>query len=216
LGYWETNEIPAWVIERLTPEMTVKNYDRSDGFRKDPNVSTGSAASSDYTNSGYDRGHMAPAADFAYDEKAMYESFYISNICPQNPNLNRGVWASLEDWVRLRSAREKSLIVVTGPVVTGAVTRIGKNGVAIPHGFYKVVLDETPPKKMIAFFFANREGEDKVLSNHVRTVDEIEALAGLDFFPNLPLSVQAELEATSDFGAWERGQAKSGFVVILR
>jgi len=170
--------------------------------------------SSDYTNSGYDRGHMAPAADFSYDETAMYESFYMSNIAPQVPNLNRGVWASLEEWVRTAATRERSLLVVTGPVVTGEVARIGKNGVAVPQGFYKALCDLTPPQKMIGFLYANREGEPKDIAGHAVSIDALEALTGLDLFAALSNDTQ---EASCDFSAWEKPPERAnGFLILVK
>jgi len=186
----------------------------SSGFRADKAVSTGSAATSDYTNSGYDRGHMAPAADFSYDETAMYESFYMSNMAPQVPNLNRGVWASLEEWTRNVATREKKLLVVTGPVVTGEVARIGKNEVAVPHGFYKALYDLTPPRKMIGFLYANKEGESKDIATHAVSVDTIEALTGLDLFATFSNDTQ---EAVCNYAAWTNATEKAtGFVVVIR
>mgnify|MGYP002228685760 FL=1 len=105
-----------------------------------------SATNEDYTRSGYDRGHMAPAGDMKWSAKAMRESFYLSNICPQKPGLNRGIWKDLEEQARLWAKENGSLLIVTGPVITDDLKRLGKNRVGIPKTFYKVICTITNGK----------------------------------------------------------------------
>ena len=97
----EEHEQPAWVIYRLTKQQALtKAAKRDDNFKEDPSVPTGSATLADYRRSGYDRGHLAPAADMAYSRQTMEDSFFMSNMSPQRPAFNRGIWKDLEAQVR--------------------------------------------------------------------------------------------------------------------
>lgn len=204
LGYIEKHEQPAWVQYVLTAdEVSRATVNRSDDFRADPYVPTGSATPQDYTRSGYDRGHMAPAADMAYSDQTMSDSFYMSNMSPQTPQFNRGIWSKLEKQVRHFATREKRIVVVTGPILPAEKTiTIGVNDVTVPQYFYKVIYDTTSPEKMIAFVLPNR-GSNADLRTFVVTVDYVEELTGLDFFPLLPQPLQEELESSIDINAWD-------------
>ena len=203
LGYSEKHEQPAWVQYVLTAdEVSHATVNRSDDFRADPYVPTGSATPQDYTRSGYDRGHLAPAADMAFSVRTMSESFYMSNMSPQAPQFNRGIWSKLEKQVRHFSVREKRIVVVTGPILPQSPSKaIGANQVTVPDYFYKVIYDTTPPEKMIAFVLPN-QGSNEELRTFVVTVDYVEELTGLDFFPLLPQPLQEHLESSVDVNAW--------------
>ena len=204
LGYIEKHEQPAWVQYVLTAdEVSRAMVNRSDDFRADPYVPTGSATPQDYTRSGYDRGHLAPAADMAYSARTMSESFYMSNMSPQAPQFNRGIWSKLEKLVRHFATREKRIVVVTGPILTAekAIT-IGANKVSVPQYYYKVIYDTTPPEKMIAFVLPN-EGSNADLRTFVVTVDDVEVMTGLDFFSLVPQLLQEQLESSININAWD-------------
>ena len=203
LGYIERHEQPAWVIYPLTAEK-VKNKvaKRSGQFKPDPEIPTGSATPADYHKSGYDRGHLAPAADMAWSEKAMSDSFYMSNMSPQVPAFNRGIWAKLEAQVRVFAVAEKEIYVVTGAILPKEPNlTIGANRVTVPTHYYKVVYDLTPPQKMIAFILPNA-GSDQPLQSFAVTVDAAEAATGLDFFSLIPKAEQERLESTITIEAW--------------
>lgn len=141
--YREEYEQPEWAAYTLTAEKLVKNTSRDDNFRPDPKISTGSASLADYKGSGYDRGHLAPAADFAYSEEAMSDSFYLSNMSPQNGSFNRGIWAKLEAAVRDWAGETLITYVVTGPVLEKPASEygfIGANEVSVPEFYYKALL----------------------------------------------------------------------------
>ena len=141
--YREEYEQPEWAAYTLTQEKLVKNASREDNFRPDPEISTGSASLADYKGSGYDRGHLAPAADFSYSEEAMSDSFYLSNMSPQNGSFNRGIWAKLEAAVRDWAAETLITYVVTGPVLEKPASEygfIGANEVSVPDYYYKALL----------------------------------------------------------------------------
>lgn len=204
LGYIEYHEQPAWVIYHMTYEEAItKAAKRDDNFREDPEVPTGSAALADYRGSGYDRGHLAPAADMAFSIRTMDDSFYMSNMSPQEPAFNRGIWKDLEAQVRQFAITEKDIYVVTGPILpkTKTVT-IGANKVTVPTHYYKVIYDRTPPGKMIGFIMPN-DGSDKRLQDFAVTVDAVEDATGLDFFPLIFQPTQEQLESSISVKDWK-------------
>ena len=203
LGYIERHEQAAWVIYRLTvEELKTKVSSRSDDFRADPDIPTGSATPADYKRSGFDRGHLAPAADMAFSVQTMSDSFYMSNMSPQRPECNRKIWKDLETQVRHFALAERDVYIVTGPILPQRPSlTIGENKVTVPDAFYKIVYDRTPPQKMIAFIVPNA-GSSEPLQSFVVTVDRVEEETGLDFFPLLPQPLQEELESTISIHAW--------------
>ncbi|MCB0638728.1 MAG: DNA/RNA non-specific endonuclease [Lewinella sp.] len=211
LAYDEEAEQALWVANILTRDNLSKDwYDRQDNFRPDPAVSTGSATPDDYRGSGYDRGHLVPAADLAFDSVALSESFYMSNISPQARNFNKGIWRELEELTRDWAKRCQRLYVVTGPVLTETPKGyIGENEVAIPVAYYKVLLDlDEPEQKAIAFLIPNQVSFEP-LYEFATSVDEVEEVTGLDFFPELmPGDLEDQLEASFNLDLWEFSKQK--------
>ena len=204
LSYREEYEVPEWVAYELTrEEVTTLAVERKDNFREDKAVSTGSATLQDYKKSGYDRGHMAPAADFRWSAEAMDDTFYLSNMCPQTHAFNAGIWSDLESAIRSMAYEDGSIYVVTGPVLTdGPYDTIGENGVAVPSYFYKVVLDYSEPTLKAIGFILPHENSKNPLSYCAVTVDEVEERTGLDFFPLLPDNTEEKLESSLDTSLW--------------
>lgn len=200
LAYNESHEQAEWVFYKLTSMMLAGDAKRTDDFRIDAKISTGSADLNDYKGSGFDRGHLCPAADMVVSEIAMSESFLLSNISPQNPSFNRGIWSSLESIVRANALIEDSIYLATGPIFKNINTSIGTNEVSVP-GFYYKVIYAPGNQKMIAFILPNEKGTAPV-SNFVVTVDSVERVTGIDFFPLLQKELQAQLESISDTGKW--------------
>lgn len=203
LCYSEENEQPLWVAYVLTPdEVNAPSIKRKDNFRADPYVLTGSAELSDYKGSGYDRGHLAPYADLSWSEESANDSFYLSNMSPQNSSFNRGKWAELESLVRSFSKTEP-MCVVTGPVLTdGPFESIGKNNVSVPHYFFKVILDYVGNEiKAIGFILPNEKCNDNLVS-YVVSVDQVEHITGLDFFSLLPDDIEEKLESNANSSLW--------------
>lgn len=208
LSYSTKYKNPEWVSYTLTKEMVqTDGAERNSSFRKDPNV-TGTAENTDYTNSGYDRGHLVPAEDMSHSEKTMYESFYMTNVSPQDPSFNRGIWKSLEDKVRKWATENKKIYVIAGPVlpkrISSTLEYIGKSGdVLVPKKFYKIIVDaENPSRKGIAFVFNNGENP-KTLQHYACSIDEVESLTGLNFFPEMSAEDEALLEAKFDYSLWD-------------
>jgi len=187
LVYSEEFEQAAWVAYILRrDQVTGGGEDRTDDFRTDTTILTGSAAPADYLRSGYDRGHLAPAADMKWSPAAMSESFLMSNMSPQQPGFNRGVWNRLEARVRQWAVENDSILVITGPVLNGIVTFIGENRVGVPGYYYKIVADISPPDyKIIAFLLENRSSGADLMTFAV-SVDSVESVTGLDFFNSHP------------------------------
>jgi len=204
LGYIEYHEQAAWVVYKLTrDEVQTKVSQRKNRFKEDPEIPTGSACSADYLRSGYDRGHLAPAADMAFSEQTMADSFYYSNMSPQHPKFNRGIWKRLEEQVRHFAVREGEVYVVTGPVLPKEKTiAIGPRRVTVPTHYYKVVYDLTEPKKMIGFILPNSNLKAD-LKDFAVTVRQVEEQTGLDFFSVVSQPEQDRLETSIDVDAWE-------------
>lgn len=204
VSYNSDYRIANWVAYQLTErEVENKRVQRSNKFVSDPDVKGATAQNEDYTRSGYDRGHLAPAADMRWSIKAMYESFYLSNICPQDKNLNRGVWNDLETQCRMWAKDNGSVLIVTGPVITEDMKRIGKNRVAVPKAFYKVVCYHTGKEyKGIGFIFENRNYKGKLEKRMAVSIDSVEEVTGIDFFPMIPDTAEDFMEKAVDWDSW--------------
>lgn len=193
---------PNWVAWVLTAQRGRGEAQRSSSFRPDPAVGARCARTGDYTRSGYDRGHLCPAADNKWDARAMKESFYMSNISPQLPGLNRGSWKKLEDRCRRWAAAGGTYYIVAGPVFSEAPAKhIGAGRVAVPGGFFKVIYTDVGGRPRAAgFLFDNVEG--KSTRERIVTVDAVERLTHYDFFPDLPDTTEKKVEGTVDAAAW--------------
>lgn len=204
LLYSEEHEQPAWVAYLLTDDEVRGTIGRTDNFRADPGISTGSAALSDYRSSGYDRGHLAPAGDMKWSSAAMSDSFYMSNMTPQIPGFNRGIWKRLEVWCRDQAIANREVYIVTGPVLTdGPYQEIGENGVDVPKRYYKVILDyRKPGLKAIGFILPN-ESSNLPLATYAVPVDRVEAVTGLDFFYLLEDGQEDRLESETSIRLWK-------------
>ena len=191
-----------WVSYTLTQEKLIKNARRTNKFIEDKNISTGSAKLSDYKASGYDRGHLAPAADMAWSEQSENESFLMSNMTPQVPQFNRGIWKELEAQVRKYAQSLEFLIVVTGPVLEKQpeeYSTIGQSKVCVPEYFYKVLLakDKGGNWQSIGFIIPNEKSEQDIFSYKV-CVNEVEERCGIDFFSALDDFIEEEVESQTE------------------
>lgn len=202
LVYNERHEQAKWVAYELTSDETVKSFERTNHFISDPLVLTGTASNKDYETSGYDRGHLAPAADMSWSEPSMKASFYFSNISPQEPGFNRGVWKNLEELVRNWAVLNQSIYVVTGPVLKNGLKTIGSNKVSVPEYYYKVILDYTSPDiKAIGFIIPNRTLSLPV-ETYAVSIDSVETFTGIDFFPLLIDEEEAVIEKVLCVPCW--------------
>ncbi len=202
LCYNETHEQAAWVAYELTADEIIKRYDRTNRFIVDGAVKSNSADDRDYKKSGYDRGHLAPAGDMSWSATAMEESFYYSNMSPQDPSFNRGIWKKLEEQVRSWAGELGTVYVVTGPVLKGEMSTIGHNSVAVPNYYYKVILDNIGKSPKAIGFIMKNEGAKGSLSNYAVSIDSVERFTGIDFFPSLSDKTEQRVENSMCVSCW--------------
>ena len=208
LSYNEKHEQANWVAYELTNNETNSVIKRGNKFIVDPLVATESANNNDYLASGFDRGHLAPAADMGWSVATMEESFYYSNMSPQIPAFNRGIWKRTEELVRKWAKIYSSIYIVTGPVLTDSLPTIGLNKVSIPKYYYKVVLDYNHSHaKAIGFVMPNEKSVEE-LQHFAISIDSVEKITGLDFFPLLPDEQENSIERTTNINDWSWSHLK--------
>ncbi|MFC2081918.1 DNA/RNA non-specific endonuclease [Candidatus Bipolaricaulota bacterium] len=214
VGYSDLRMNPLWVCYRVFAVPDPVSHDRPSRFKID--YRTGAQVShDDYTNTGYDRGHMAPnaAIDYCYGRDAQLETFLMSNICPQTPALNRGVWATLEESVRDWADAFDEVWVLTGPIFDSEAQLLSA-GVEVPDAFFKIVIDEVAGTlRALAFLIPQDVSGGSVPADYLTSVDEIEALAGFDFLADLDDDVEAGLEAEMPSVVWDTTDTTSRLVV---
>lgn len=196
--------VPNYVAWELTADKARGRLPRKSDFRADPDID-GCATLEDYRRSGYDRGHMAPAADMKWSAAAMSDCHYLSNIAPQAQPLNTGAWATLEENCRSWAIRDSAIYVVCGPILTDiAMRHIGKSGVSVPQRYFKVVIAPyANPPRGIGFIMPNRRVAGGVQAT-ATTIDHIEAITGYDFFAALPDEIETTIESQSNYPLWQR------------
>lgn len=196
--------IPNWVAWELTAQEALGTEPRANSFYCDPAVE-GCPEPYDYSYSGYDRGHMAPAGDMKWNPEAMKASFSLANICPQAKSLNTGAWKRLEEKCRTWAQADSAIIVICGPVTTDPIREfIGDSRVAVPQRFFKVILSPgARPMRGIGFIMPNARPEGGMQACAV-TIDEVERVTGHDFFAALPDSIETIVESQCDFPFWSR------------
>ena len=199
LSYSQQHEQAEWVFYEINSNTNLGQVKRTNNFRSDNLISANSASLSDYKGSGFDRGHLAPAADMSFNYIAMSESFLLSNMSPQNASFNRGVWKKLESLVRTWG-NYTDIYVVTGPILNSCSTSIGGNNVCVPNYFYKVIYDPQN-QKMISFILPNKKG-NKSLNKYVCTTDSLEKITNIDFFPILENNLEERLESQIHKELW--------------
>ena len=196
VSYNQKMKNPNWVAWELTRKETMGTHERTNKFVPDPDLKEPRVKSSDYTRSGYDRGHMAPAADMKWSQRAMEESFYMSNICPQHKNLNRGDWNDLEDACRAWAKKYGTVYIACGPIYDRRTPKtIGTNKVTVPDRFFKVVLIYNRKDPMAFGFIFKNIAHSQSLDKYQTTVDDIEHITGYDFFSKLPDHIEDYIEA---------------------
>lgn len=202
ISFNERMHVPNWVAWELTGKETEGTIARSNKFYNDPDVN-GCPETYDYTYSGYDRGHMAPAGDMKWSRESMEASFSLANICPQVKSLNTGTWKRLEEKCRNWAKIDSAIVIICGPILNDPIREyIGDTRVAVPKRFFKVILSPYADKiRGIGFIMPN----DKVLGGLQKcavTIDEVERVTGYDFFSALPDEIENEVEQQCDFHYW--------------
>ena len=203
LSYNKETKNPNWVAWHLTAEHSDGSVPRSNDYREDFDVPSPRATNEDYKNVSWTRGHLCPAGDNKWDSRAMSESFLLSNISPQASSLNTGLWNKIEqscrDWAKLYG----DLYIVCGPLFLNREhEKIGDHGVYVPEAFFKVILCLQGEPKALGFIIRNNDGKKK-RDQFLNTVDEVERITGIDFFPALPDSIENKVEAYSNLEDWK-------------
>jgi len=202
LSYREAFEQAEWVAYKLEANQLSTTYRKRPYFIYDPAVKTKSANYTNYKNSGYTKGHLCPAADRKFSTEAFNETFYTSNISPQTLAFNAGIWNRLEQKVRYWVQRDQLLYVITGGVLRDDLPTIGPEKVAVPRYFYKILLRETKAKPEAIAFLIPHKKSDQPLYTYVVSIDKIEALTGIDFFPALADETENFIEASTTYTTW--------------
>jgi endonuclease G len=201
-SYNSETKCPNWVAWHLTAARTDGEIARDKRFYEDLDVPSPRATNEDYRGSGWSRGHMCPAGDNKWDEKVMQESNLLTNICPQNQELNSGVWNVIERDCRKWAKKYGDVYIVCGPILLNKDHEtIGLNKVVVPEAFFKVVLRMNPKPAAIGFVIRNNEGKKK-RDQFVNTVDDVERITGYDFFPALPDDIEDVVESTARIEDW--------------
>lgn len=196
--------IPAWVAYELTAEETQGDEERGDRmFSMDPLYKSRQAMREDYSGSGWTKGHMAPAADFRWDEDAMDETFYLTNVCPQDKDLNAGDWEYLERQVRRWAKQYGKVWVVSGPIIGQAKNgTIGEHKVTVPDSFFKAVLVYTGSSYEAIGFVMGNDKARYYLKDCAVSINRLEKITGNDFFHSLDDSVEERVEDSYDLKVW--------------
>ncbi len=204
VGFNSKHHQPNYVAWELLATETDGPIPRADDFTVDTEV-TGCAQLDDYRHSGFDRGHMCPAGDMKWDERAMQACFMLTNICPQDKALNSGSWKKLEEKCRRWAQRDSALIIVCGPILSDQMThRIGESQVSVPERFFKVILAPyANPPRAIGFVMPNGRVPGGMQATAC-SVDHVEAVTGFDFFAALDDEIEAQVEAQASFPLWEK------------
>lgn len=205
LSYDTINHTPFWVAWELTSSEASGSYARSNDFREDPAIPSRHAVwEKSYSGSGYDRGHMCPAADQKWSAEAMSESFFMSNMCPQEPTLNQEWWEHLEEAERRWAKKEGAVYIVCGPIYDTMPVKSIKDSffIGLPDKFFKVILSLSPGKEKAIGFVYKNDNSRQPMGNVACPVDEVEQITGFDFFPTLDDQLEDRLESTFNLGKW--------------
>lgn len=204
IGYFESYRIPLWTYYESTKEVILQcHLPRKGSFHADPAVSLVQADDNDYAMP-FEKGHLVPCEPMTFSEESMRQTFYYTNCVPQYEKVNSGRWKSLEKLVNNWAIDNEEVMIFTGNVVTGRSGRRGPHDVTIPDYCFKIVLDHREPEiKAIAFLVPNQDKKMDALKTYVKSIDEIEALTGFDFFADLPPAEQEKFESVSDPAKWD-------------
>ncbi len=206
-GYSKQHHQSIWTFHILKNTYVRGEASRQGNqFQPDPFINGRSPYPSDYSRSGYDRGHMVPAGDFKCCQSWMDETFYMSNVAPHESEFNRGTWERLESLIRQWVRRDKELYVITGSVFEKNPEKIGRSlKISVPSHVYKILVykpDDVSQARMIAFLLPNRETGNRRFSQFVVSVKELEQKTGINFFANMPKDWQYKLEKQNQWINW--------------
>jgi len=197
-------KIPAYVAYTLLPQNALGCFPRTNAFVADQSLGGTGARPDDYAGTGYDKGHAAPDGDLSWSAQVEYESFLMTNMYPQHGSLNRGIWKLLETSVRGWAVQLNQPYTIYVGAFYGAGDESIGNGVVVPHGFYKIVINNQT-KQIAGWAFPHTKpyvnlGND--LTKFRLPVSQIEITAGVKFaYPAGARELQPGQEWPVDFGA---------------
>ncbi|MCH7401322.1 DNA/RNA non-specific endonuclease [Belliella kenyensis] len=191
-----------WVSYLLCRENLGNGQERSSNFRMEKRLGDHSPRDASYKNSGYDRGHLAPAADMSYSAESMYDSFFLTNASPQVPGFNRGIWKRLEEQIRKFATEKDSIFIATGPILDKDLPTLGNSKICIPEYYYKVILKKDPIHPQGIGFILRNESASGDLSAYAISIDSVEVMTGINFFPLLDAKQEAQAESKFDLKYW--------------
>lgn len=210
IAYNSKRRLPEYVTYQLTAnQLKSKSAERSNKFIPDPILVEKNipyVVTAEYTKSGYDRGHLAPSADFAWNQDANNMTFVMSNMAPQTPGLNRDAWKRLEDQVRKWACGEEKVTVITGPVLADNLPRM-KSGLEIPQDFFKIIIDETAPKKTIAFLY-HQTDKGNVLNERIVPMNNVEKATGIAFHQDFPELKNEKMRVPASLNEWKEADCR--------
>jgi endonuclease G len=201
ISYSESDKQAEWAAYYLTPASISGTQKRASKFMPDPMI-TDAIRPSSYTKSGYDRGHLCPAADMKLNDISMTESFYMSNMSPQAPSFNRGIWSKLEEKVREWALEKNGVYVVTGPLLNKSCGTIA-GSITVPCAYYKIVFKQTGNGAEAIAFILSNAGSSLPLKQFVVTIDYLETLTGIDFFASLSDTEEEKFESVVLTNNWQ-------------
>ncbi len=190
---------------KLTQEMVKCNSERENVFKIDTLIKGFKVKSSSYSKTGYDKGHLTPASHFCFNQEAINSTFLMSNISPQLPNFNRGIWKELENLTKLWAEKKGDCWIFSGPIFEGNYKKISNDSIPVPTHFYKIIYCKLNNKiETISFILKHQEyNKDLDLKNFISTIDEVELKTNIDFFNNLTKEKQKDLESKKLNGTWQ-------------
>ena len=203
LSYNEEHEVANWVAYPLGHPQIKGCVPRTDAFRIDPLITTGSANLQDYQNSNFDRGHLLPAGDMKFNKQAMRDTFYMSNMAPQPAKFNRGRWSMLETLMRSWALKYQQIWIVTGPILKEKLPTIGANKISVPVEYYKVILRKDGTRYKGIGFLMSVDVPYPDLVSYSLSINQIEDLSGVDFFPFLNDNDEEEIESETGIDDWD-------------
>ncbi len=203
ISYSHEHKQPEWVaykISKMNMEGTANR--KNHRFKEDTAVIGGTASPSNLKGLKFHRGHMAPAAIMVWSDRAMMESHLLSNVSPQTPACNLGIWKRLENLTRKWVRKHDSVYVISGPILKKTLDKVGPDNVSVPKHFYKVVLRYCPDvKQAIGFIIPNGKAKGD-LSTFAVTVDKVEEMTNIDFFESMDDTLENRIEGTFDYYTW--------------
>lgn len=203
LSYNEKHEVANWVAYPLGLKQLHACVSRSNSFKEDPLITNGSSTLLDYKGSGYDRGHLLPAGDMKFDNQAMKETFYMSNMTPQPAKFNRGRWSMLETLTRAWALKYENMWIVSGPILRDGLPSIGVNEVSIPYEYFKVILRKVGNSYKGIAFLMSIDVPYSDFKSYTLSINQAEDYSGVDFFPFLPDRVEEEIESDINLSDWD-------------